>query len=799
MYENVTGIRFKGAAFTQQTDMTLFPQNGGKKNRICVIYGKNGSGKSTIAKAMLKLKGKDITEIPLTQYVDSENNPVLLTEEAKNHLFVFNELYIEQNVRFKEDGLDTIVMLGGQVDLDDKIAKAEKAYSESQGEKEKQELEYKKYTDTASILSPEYYLAKINVALKGDNNWAGRERAILKQRQNAAVKDSTYTEIVTLTPKMTQEEIKKQYDKELASLLLAADASNKISKMVPIEVEFKYTEKEILELLAIKLEKPELSEREKYLLSLIEDGKTAQLDDMKVEFSNEATDRCPFCLQNVSPEYKVNLIESIEKVLSKEAEDHRRKVISVQLSPVNIDLGSFRALDSNAVEKCQSCLDDLNSLIQEINNTLNQKADNVYLPILDKEFKLESKQSELIQALTELESLRVKYNEQFNDVSDKKKHLQLLNKQLSYFDINKIYGEYKKQFDEKKSAKEKLDNLVLDMNAKKKVLDDLLQRKKSIKIAVAAINQGLQYVFFSNKRLQITVKDEKYSLTSNGQAVRPSDVSSGERNIIALCYFFVEIMKNLDKDKAYEQECFLVIDDPVSSFDLENRIGILSFLKSKLLKILCGNVNSKVLIMTHDLPTFYDMEKIMGELMKAANNKFGKNLTNYCIKELSHQTLIDFREKKRHEYTELISTVFKYANGTAPEYDMVIGNVMRRMMEAFSTFEYKQGMDEISCDEQILKSLGNAIYHDYFQNLMYRLLLNGDSHMEEKVKSLTDPLFTSTVSEAEKTRTAKDIICFMFLLNRLHVEAHLKEIPTAVSTIQSWCSDILNEVEAESE
>lgn len=136
------------------------------KNRNCVIYGKNGSGKSTIVKAMLKLK--DITEIPLSQYVDSENTPVLLTEEAKNPLFVFYESYIEQNVRFKEDGLDTIVMLGGQVDLDEKIAKAEKEYSESQEKKEKQKMEYKKYTDTASILSPEYYLAKINVALSKD-------------------------------------------------------------------------------------------------------------------------------------------------------------------------------------------------------------------------------------------------------------------------------------------------------------------------------------------------------------------------------------------------------------------------------------------------------------------------------------------------------------------------------------------------------------------------------------------------------------------------------------------------------
>lgn len=791
MYENIIGIQFKGAAFLQQTNMPFFPQNGGKKNRICVTYGKNGSGKSTIAKAILKLKGKDIPEIHFSQCIDSENSPVLLTEEAKNHIFVFNESYIEQNVRFKKDGLDTIVMLGGQVALDDKIAKAEKEYGESLGKKENQEIEYNKYTGAASILSPEHYIVKINTALKGDDHWAGRERAILKLRQNASVKDSTYTEIVALAPEMTQEELKKQYDKELTSLLLAADESNKITKTVPVDVKFKHTEEEILELLAMKLEQPELSEREKYLLSLIEGGKTAQLDDMKTEFSDETTDKCPFCLQSVSPEYKVSLIESIEKVLSKEAEEHRRKVMSVQLSAVNIDLKSFRTIDSNAVEKCQSRLEELNYLIQKINNTLNQKADNVYSPILDKKFSLESKQKELIEALTELESLRVQYNEQFDGVSDKKKLLQLLNKQLSYFDICEDHSAYQKQSEEKRLAKKKLDNLVSDMNLKKKDLDDLLQQKKSIKIAVSAINQSLQYVFFSNKRLQIIVKDDIYSLTSNGQAVRPSDVSPDERNIIALCYFFVYIMKNLDKDKAYEQECFLVIDDPVSSFDLENRIGILSFLKSKLLKILCGNVNSKVLIMTHDLPTFYDIEKIMGELMKAANDIFGKNLTNYCIKELSQRNLIDFREKKRHEYTELISTVFNYANGAASEYDMVIGNVMRRTMEAFSTFEYKQGMDEISCDEQILNSLGNNAYHDYFQNLMYRLLLNGDSHMEEKVKSLTYPLFTSTVSEAEKIRMAKDIICFIYLLNKPHVEAHLKEIPTAVSTIQSWCSDIL--------
>lgn len=94
------------------------------------------------------------------------------------------------------------------------------------------------------------------------------------------IASESYTEIVALTLEMTQEELKKQYDKERVSLLLAADESNKITKTVPVDVKFKHTKEEILELLAMKLEQPKLSEREKYLLSLIESGKTAQLGDM---------------------------------------------------------------------------------------------------------------------------------------------------------------------------------------------------------------------------------------------------------------------------------------------------------------------------------------------------------------------------------------------------------------------------------------------------------------------------------------------------------------------------------------
>ena len=47
----------------------------------------------------------------------------------------------------------------------------------------------------------------------------------------------------------------------------------------------------------------------------------------------------------------------------------------------------------------------------------------------------------------------------------------------------------------------------------------------------------------------------------------------------------------------------------------------------------------------------------------------------------------------------------------------------------------------------------------------------------------------SFISESDKRRTAKDILCFMELLNAPHIKAHLGV--TYGRVIDGWCEDIL--------
>ena len=115
---------------------------------------------------------------------------------------------------------------------------------------------------------------------------------------------------------------------------------------------------------------------------------------------------------------------------------------------------------------------------------------------------------------------------------------------------------------------------------------------------------------------------------------------------------------------------------------------------------------------------------------------------------------------------------------------------MRQVMEAFGTFLYKEGIVEISKNEKILKLLNDNEYIAYYRNLMYRLVLHGGSHKEEQVLAMDGFDFFNYISDEEKLRTAKDVLCFIYLLNRVHVLQHLKKYSSAESDLDAWCCEI---------
>ena len=405
------------------------------------------------------------------------------------------------------------------------------------------------------------------------------------------------------------------------------------------------------------------------------------------------------------------------------------------------------------------------------------------------ELKLVEPIKKLINLFLQLEKARIEYNKPFENLDELKVDLNKLNDEMAYYEIIDLYNIYQIQDKQYKDQQNLIMEIKNQINSQELKIKDLNAKKKSIDIAVNFINSSLRYVFFSQNRLKIEVKKDKYTLKSNGLPVHPKDVSQGEKNIIALCYFFTEILNKKDEKNAYKDEMFLVIDDPISSFDRDNRIGIMSFLKEKINVIARANKNTKIVILSHDIQTIYDFEKIGQEVQKSATNQYKNKIWTYRILELCRQNLIDFKYKKRHEYTEMLKEIYDFAVNGNEKYLLTIGNTMRRVLESFSTFNFKKGIDEISYDQTILGMLNDECYKKYFENLMYRLILNGESHMEERAKG-EDTDFCEMYSKEEKQRTARDILVFLYLISSVHVEAHLHDIKDSVTEIKKWSNEI---------
>lgn len=791
MLNKIKGIKFKGAAFKSETTL-LFSKDD--TDRVSLVFGRNGSGKSTISRAISKAAGiTEIEDIELASFVDSLNSDVTITEDERKKIFVFSEDYTNSQVRLKEDGLSSIVMFGEIGDISDKIDKATAALEKVAKDYANQDEKYAIYGDDSNIQSPKNQYEKVKIKLKGDRSWADRERLISGSKSNAAVTDTVISEIMGIAPRELQSDLLNEYDLEYAMLKRAISAGATITANIPTVNDYSDKIKIIKGLLAEKIEEPTLTNREKILLTLAQSGKQSELTHIKNEFSSEI-DRCPFCLQSVTEEYKSELIKSIEKVLSKDAEEHGAALGKSRIQTILMEFSLFEIADKIIADSCAEAVSTVNRKIEKCNQAIEQKIANLYTPITDFTSELQESVNMLKIKLSELDRKKKDYNKHIGDIPQIKRDLKALNSKLAYYEIKDLYADYIKQKGEKDSEKSKLDRLASTLEKATMELDELNQQKKNIKIAVDFINRGLQYIFFSADKLKVEVSGDNYTLLSNNTSVKPKNISVGERNILALCYFFTELLNNVDEKDVNKDECFIVLDDPVSSFDLENRVGIISYLKSQIIKVLRGNPNSKILLLSHDLLTVYDVDKVLEEVanqIKVGNNdkKMG-----YKLFELKRGEITSFSCKKRNEYSQLLKTVYEYASNKSDEYELVIGNIMRRMLEAFGTFEYRKGIGEISCDQKILSIIAEE-KRDYFENIMYRLILNGESHFEERSKSLTDNNFFATISTDEKKRTAKDVLCLMFLLNGNHIKAQFHAIKddggiNAIKDIKKWVEAI---------
>lgn len=300
------------------------------------------------------------------------------------------------------------------------------------------------------------------------------------------------------------------------------------------------------------------------------------------------------------------------------------------------------------------------------------------------------------------------------------------------------------------------DNLLFLENLKKELLEQITEDYSK------RLNQEFSKIFFDTKRLRIDKRGSIFSREDINGPVPFTKLSTAEKNIINLVYSFLELEK-LIKDRELKS-LLVVIDDPISSIDYSNKVGLYTFFRNKIESLSSMYSETKFIICTHDEEIYYHFYKIFDDL-KCYYQKNPKNIS--CL-ELTYEGLIK-RESEYNFYKQQINSIYKYALGLEPNLSLYIGNTMRRVLEAYSTFNYNLGPSEISTNQELLSKIQDETEREFFKAYMYRLILNSDSHASDRVRRSSSN-FSEMFSDEEKIRTAQLLLGFLYRLDPVHIE-----------------------------
>lgn len=809
MIEDFKNLTVQGGFFENETSLDFFKN---KRDRVSIIYGRNGSGKSSISKAFREYKGnKQINVIPgavnnerselveekLSTYTkielkDFENNVMNFPVNNENDcIHVFDDTYISDNIRFAKDGLKSIVMFGDQIDIDDKLVEMKKQIGNKNEELEKKNKDFEKYSIKKGFENPETYFNSINDTLKSKDGWAFRDSQIRRNTNKTPVRSNLISELGEMKLSETKNEIEIRLMETQEKYNKVNNNNNKIETII-LPITLAPDESLIKKLLISKIKKPKVTEREKEILVTIEGDHAERISELKSVCNDKNAKICPFCYQPISEEYKQELMINIKHILNRDADNHKNELRNIELNKLDFQLDEFIIVDQKLVDSLNSSCIEYNQKIDIYKTSIELKITKIYSSV----FVPYQGINETLNTINEkIKKLNIKKNE-YNENIEKKdlilSSLLNLNKQLAHFEISNDYNQYLKRTEFKNNDESEMETLKAKITELKLVETDLKNQKINIKLAVKKINKGLKYIFFKEDRMSVEINNDLYYIKTFGRDVNVKDISVGERNVLALCYFFCQILDQCDEGDEYSKRMLVIIDDPISSFDFENKVGMHSYLHYQMKKLLKGNDSSKIIIQSHELCAVSDFDTAIFEILPSLKKKQCDENYKKNVFELDNKQLKKIDINNYNEYTRLLNDIYHFASKKSDydKYDLVIGNEMRRVLEAYSTFEYRSGIVGLSTDTSILKKLGGKKYEEYFENLMYRLVLNGESHTKLTIQSLSSESLFEFISTSEKIRTARDLLVFLYILNKEHVIKHLVAYTEAKDNIEHWKSKI---------
>lgn len=341
--------------------------------RSMIIFGRNGTGKSTIFKSISSLR--DISEdITLFNEKNTVSTAINITDSDKETIFVYNEEFQREKVTFTEnEKFEAIVLIDDQKDLMLKIV-----------------------SNKSEVKRLESELAQYNKSIL-DANKSIKERLLDSEKLKWKI---IYSKLNNKTPYFN-ENLLNRISSSVSSksvLELGEDLSNLIKEIESARNEKKikrYSEvdipvneiKEKLEIISEPVNIIELTERENQIIEILGNNVDSSIEKTENILKGNHNN-CPTCFQEINEDYKRDTLAQIKSVLEKqllnyeiskhiECIDQVVKIFKLkieELGSANLD----KRIEEDVRKSLNKSIEDLKSKLNLMIDELNTKKSNVY-------------------------------------------------------------------------------------------------------------------------------------------------------------------------------------------------------------------------------------------------------------------------------------------------------------------------------------------------------------------------------------------------------------------------------------
>lgn len=700
------------------------------------FYGWNYSGKTTLSRIFRCLELKKLhNDYQNARFRIETDNGTLTQENLDNDypIRVFNEDFIEDNFDWNNEDaeIEPVLILGKESkDLENELNEKEKEKKDKEEEKRNKEREKKEKED------------EIQGKLTNKAREIRKELSITNQKE---FDKNALEEMINKIKDNFSEKILP--DEEFDSL---SDfiPSNKLDKINTPAITLKLSQfiVDVKEILNRKVTAQKIIEK------LKQNGSLNQWVREGLELHKEEN-TCQFCGNPLTSER----IEELNKHFSQEFDS---LISTIEQKKDELDKHA-ESIKGYSLPDEARFYKEFQEKYKELLESFNQKKEEYVSTIKKLTEELERKRGKPFDVLSIDQSID---NNIENEIDDLFKKI----KDLIGEHNNKVYS-----FDrEKEESKEKMKlhyiakfikdenyfSLTQDIENLEKEIKDLENGIKEDEQEINNINSKIsglaigaerlnEYLnrFFNDDSLKIEKTDNgKYKLYRNGRIAK--NLSTGERNIISLIYFFIKLEEtNFLKDL----RCPIVfIDDPVSSLDANHMHRVYSFLNEKIKNI------GQLFITTHN----FDFFNLLKDMCK-------DNLSNfYLIKKIkvnqnyssSIEKLPDPLKNFKSEYNYIFCILNEFNKSPGkPKFDQLylLPNILRRFFEMYLFMKYPDGTN--------FKAKANKFFGDNDNNekILTIKIMNEYSHEQNPEHSLRFPDIQELITAVEfvlKSLESKD-------------------------------------------